>query len=177
MWDERIDEAAREWTAGLPSGDFTARVIERIERDASHQVEAGWRGRRWKWAAPLAAAAALFVGVAMYRSKPEEITTRPSSSSGLQADLTRRPSLSSGLQADHATDTRPSTGPGPRADLTERPSSSSGLHVDLADLADVDQIVVEPMQIAPIEIAAIDNPEPVVAPLVLITIEMPALDQ
>ena len=174
MWDDRIDEAAREVTRGTPGGDFKARVLERIEREG----DATNAGRAWTrgllWIAPAAAAAALLVAVAIYRTNPASPVQTIEAPGGGSAEIRLRPdpTIVSPTIAAPAM-----LAPEIAREVRTTPDATDAMsNVDTVS-EDTDAIAFEPLAIGPIEIAAVENVDTVIEPLTLSDIDVPALDQ
>jgi len=168
MWDDRIDEAARELTQGSPASDFKARVLERIEREGTGTDASSWK--RWLvWMTPIAAAAAVFVVMMQDRDTPEAPV--PSTQ------------VATRISEPAATPPAPTRAPAPSLSSRRSPAQSSTVSefevpIPLELLpGDVEAIVFKPLTTAPIDIAAVDPGDPVIPPLTLDAIDIPALSQ
>jgi hypothetical protein len=165
MWDEQVDQAideeARRATDGAPSTRFRTRVLERIEADTPRP---SWRAA---WiVAPVAAAAAILIAVAVVHEQRDRTTVR------LKADTTetRKPVANPGSVGGDAGSVRlqPDRVAGRvrlQADRSSRPAPPA---------SDVDPIAVAPLTVdaltpAPIAIEPLDA----VAPLTLAPLDMP----
>ena len=173
MWDDRIDETARELTNGSPGGDFKARVLERIAQADSPQTH----GQHWRWLLPMAAAAAFLVAVAFYYANagPPVRTTDVAVGQSETPPAPRivAPATPRTSEVRKPDSERPAIA---RPGRIEESTVASSFDI-IRDANDPDAIVLEPLAMEPIVFDAMEIANTVIPELSVGSIEVPALDQ
>jgi hypothetical protein len=179
MWDDEINNAARELTDRSPDDDFKARVLARIETDAGStgRETGGWRPRAGEWGLGtrgwLAVAAALLVAVVIYRGTYREVERKHSASTSTVRQEPERPIVSDVARLDPAMTSDRQAPLRRRRETTIADSPSTTIEPLLED---TESIVFESLVIEPIEIASLQSPDDPISPLSVPSIDVPALD-
>ena len=181
MWDEhglddRIDDAARQLTAGEPGGDLRARVVARIERPRRSGMP-GWI------AAPIAVAAivAIVMTIALHRPITPAPSERVASLSEPAAAAFETPAA---LHARESDTSSPSPSVTAAHALSPATPSRIAAAADVASEGDpsslasaIGQLTPAPIDIAPLHIEEIPQAAPIVVPdLDVPLIEVRAVD-
>lgn len=186
MWDDRIDEAARELTRGKPGGDFRARVIARIDEGpakAGHYV--------WKWTL-VPTTAAVAIALVIFMSWMEAPIVRPGTTA--TSDLRLQPELpeirikpdptnvasmpainvSGDPVAERLEIARTASAEGTTA---KGPDRATALFEEAPRPAGFESLEPQPLGIAEIQIGALEPPDPVVVEALSVSpLEVGALD-
>jgi hypothetical protein len=179
MWDDEINEAARELTDRSPDSDFKARVFARIEAEAGRigPGTEGGRSRAGDWAPGirswLAVAAALLVAVVIYRGTYLEVERTQSASTSAVRLEPERPIVADAARLEPDT-TRVRPAPlrrPPETTIADSPSTTAE-----PPLEDSESIVFESLFIDPIEIASLQSADDPISPLSVPSIDVPVLD-
>jgi hypothetical protein len=145
--DAAMDEVVRELTAGEPGAAFTARVLARIDAEAS-----GTRTRpKWRAAwvmSPLALAAAIVVGAAVFRGGSTKPVPHPQPTAGIEdngrtAAVEAAPAVTDSARVAFQLPTR-------RLDTASRLDSPNGLEIDALALAPLDVVSIKLSELEPL---------------------------
>ena len=169
MWDEQIDDVARQMTEGDVPADLRVRVLGRLEAHSE-------RGPRWIWMVSSAAVAtAILLVIALLRNPqdrgavetqpyapPSAQTRAPGDAGSLTQPFT--PLLATGqfVRPQTASGRQPSRSARSMADFMVEslpaPDSIALTSLELPALAAADPITTEPIAIAALELRPIDEP-------------------
>ena len=179
MWDEQIDEAAREETIGSPGGDFTARILASIEgrnpAEAGSHVRQAPDQRRWIWiAAPLAAAAVLAIALVIDYGGREMPSPARDAAMSTRGDVPLPSDRTAPMPSVAVDPGRPPRGPA-RPAVAAAPSFVSRM-LEPGAVDDGDVIVITPLEIAPIQVNAMEIADSEIPLLSVSAIDVPALD-
>jgi hypothetical protein len=149
--DRAIDTVARRMTAGEPSADLRARVVDRLgERDAT---------RRWIWiAVPVAAAATIVIALFVARDRHTPAVTPLAT---VAADRTAPPSTTAA--APTVADAHVATPDRATARTTQRPTrlSTQPLHAPPSEVA---TLAPDVLSVTSIQLTAIEPAESIRLP-------------
>jgi hypothetical protein len=185
MWDSEIDNAARGMTSGEPGGDLRARVLARIE-ERPRANRFGWMAV----AAPLAGVAVIVLAFWVHDERGSS-PAKPAAVVQQQAQAPARPTAAEQSSTDAAkpavpVDTSVTAKATPRATPTQEvPQASEAITAAVSPGGAAAPLTpgIEPIVVPPVTLEAMQKPDDIVlddletAPIEIDEIEIPILAQ